>query len=473
MGEGGCGVIVPSKDSRLQYAFKPCGGKRVSSVEMKDMVIDDRERGIFRVHRSSMTSIDVQRREEEHIFNRCWIYVGHESEVEKEGDFRRRTVAGRPVFIVRGEDDQVRVFLNSCPHRGAVICRQDQGNIGVLQCFYHAWTYDINGKLIGVPGEASYGPYFDRNELGLKEPPRVESYRGFYFVSFDPYVVDLVTYLAGAKEYLDLVVDQSEEGMRVVRGSHKYGVKANWKVMAENGMDGYHIIPTHRTYLEYVASLGTDESGRTMMSPIPSMAKALGNGHCVVESEARGGRPVARWHPLFGEETKEPIAQARRRLVEKFGEERAYKIADTYRLLIIYPNLIVSDIMAAIVRQFEPAAPDRMEITAWHLVPKDDSGNMLGTRLDSFLTFFGPGGFATPDDVEAMESCQAGFRASGNQWSDISRGMLKPICDGADEIQMRGFWRQWHAHVQGLDQTNVHDGPATKREAAVALGTGD
>ena len=121
--------------------------------------------------------------------------------------------------------------------------------------------------------------------------------------------------------------------------------------------------------------------------------------------------------------------------------------------------------MAAIVRQFEPAAPDRMEITAWHLVPKDDSGNMLATRLDSFLTFFGPGGFATPDDVEAMESCQAGFRASANEWSDISRGMLKPICDGADEIQMRGFWRQWHAHIQGLDQTNVHDGPVRKREA--------
>ena len=88
--------------------------------------------------------------------------MGHESEVENPGDFRRRTVAGRPLFFVRGRDGKVRVFLNSCPHRGALICRQDVGSANVLQCFYHAWSFNTNGKLIGVPGEDAYGPYFDR-----------------------------------------------------------------------------------------------------------------------------------------------------------------------------------------------------------------------------------------------------------------------------------------------------------------------
>ena len=81
-----------------------------------------------------------------------------------------------------------------------------------------------------------------------------------------------------------------------------------------------------------------------------------------------------------------------------------------------------------------------MEVTAWHLVPKDESDPMLAVRLDSFLTFLGPGGFATPDDVEAMESCQAGFRATEVEWSDISRGMLRTP-QWADEMQMRGFCR--------------------------------
>ncbi len=442
-------------------------------VEIKDLIIDDRERGIFRVHRSTMTSMDLFRREQARIFNRCWIYLGHESEVENPGDYRRRTVAGRPLFFIRGKDGQVRVFLNSCPHRGALLCRRDEGNAEVLRCFYHAWSFNTSGELIGLPGEDAYGPSFDRSELSLKAPPRVDSYRGFYFVSFNPAVEDLLSYLAGARDYLDLIVDQAEAGMQVVSGSNMYTLKANWKLLAENSLDGYHLIPTHRTYVDYIAGLGTDDGGDTMAARPPGVARALGNGHCVSENIARSGRPIAHWHPLFGEEAREPLARVRRRLVEKYGEERAYRMADTSRNLLIYPNLIILDFVAITIRYIEPLAPDSMDVTAWHLVPREESGARLVTRLDSFLTFLGPGGFATPDDVEALESCQTGFRATETEWSDLSRGMLKPIPGTADELQMRGFWRQWHAHMQGLSKTDVQDGPPTTMEAAVASGTGE
>ncbi len=438
-------------------------------MDIKDLIIDDRLRGIFKVHRSTMTSMELFRLERERIFNRCWIYLGHESEVENPGDYRRRTVAGRPLFFVRDKDGRVRVFLNSCPHRGALICRHDAGNAQVLQCFYHAWSFNTNGELIGLPGEDAYGPYFDRSEMGLKEPPRVESYRGFLFVSFNPHVEDLVTYLAGARDYLDLIVDQSEEGMRVVPGSNRYSTKANWKLLAENSLDGYHLIPTHQTYVDYIASLGTDDSGDTMDARPPGVARSLGNGHCVSENIARNGRPIAHWHPLFGEDAIEPIARVRQELVEKHGEERAYLMADTSRNLLIYPNLIINDVVAITIRYFEPLAPDEMDVTAWHLVPREEADTVLATRLDSYLTFFGPGGFATPDDVEALESCQAGFRASELEWSDISRGMLKPTPGTSDELQMRGFWRQWSANMQGLAKTDVQDGQPAKMEAAASF----
>ena len=439
-------------------------------MEIEDVIVDDRRRGIFKVHRSSMTSPDLFQREREAIFDRCWIYLGHESEVERPGDYRRRTVAGRPLFFVRGEDGRIRVFLNSCPHRGAMICRQDAGNARLLRCFYHAWTFDTDGDLVGVPGEDAYGPFFDRSALGLKQPPRVDSYRGFYFVSFNPRVEDLVTYLGEASDYLDLVVDQSEEGMRVVPGSSRYTIKANWKLLAENSLDGYHLTQTHRTYVDYVAGLGTDDSGETVATRPPGTARALGNGHCVSENIARNGRPIARWHPLFGEDAKEPIAEVRGRLVEKHGEERAYRMADTSRNLLVYPNLLIMDFVAISVRYIEPLAADRMEVTAWHLVPREESGTRLATRLDSYLTFLGPGGFATPDDVEVLESCQRGFRATEVAWSDVSRGMLKPRPGTADELQMRGFWRQWHAHMRGLDETDVQDAPPA-REVAGASAT--
>ena len=462
-------------------------------MEIKDLIVDDRQRGFFRVHRSSMTSVDLFQQEREKIFDRCWIYLGHESEVENPGDYRRRTIAGRPLFFARGKDRQVRVFLNTCPHRGALICRRDEGNAEVLQCFYHAWSFNTDGELIGVPGEEAYGPYFDRSELSLKEPPRVENYRGFIFVSFNPHVEDLVTYLADARDYLDLIVDQSEQGMRVVAGSNKYNMKANWKLLVENSLDGYHLVPTHQTYLDYITSLGTGDNAQPaenaapnrhadrgaadrirppMANRVPGAARALGNGHCVIESAARHGRPIANWHPLFGEDAREPIARVRQRLVEKYGEGRAYRMANTSRNLIIYPNLVINDIMAITIRYFEPLAPDNMEVTAWHLVPREESDAMLATRLDSFLTFLGPGGFATPDDVEALESCQIGFRATETEWSDISRGMLRPA-QTVDELQMRGFWRQWHANMQGLSKTNVQDGPVAEAGIAVASGTDD
>ena len=441
-------------------------------MEIKDLIVDDRERGIFRVHRSTMTSTDLFQQEQEQIFNRCWIYLGHESEVENPGDFRRRIVAGRPLFFIRGKDDKIRVFLNTCPHRGALICRRDAGSAEVLQCFYHAWSFNTSGELIGLPGEDAYGPHFDRSELGLKEPPKVDSYRGFYFVSFNSHIEDLISYLAGARDYLDLIVDQSEEGMRVVPGSNRYNTKANWKLLAENSLDSYHLVPTHQTYVDYIASLGTDDSGDTLDARPPGVARSLGNGHCVSENIARNGRPIAHWHPLFGDKAREPIAQVRRRLVEKYGEDRAYLMADTSRNLLIYPNLIINDVVAITIRYFEPLAPDSMEVTAWHLVPWEESETVLATRLDSYLTFFGPGGFATPDDVEALESCQSGFRATEAEWSDISRGMLRATPYTSDELQMRGFWRQWHANMQGLNKTNVQDGQPAETAAALASRTG-
>ena len=114
-------------------------------METKDLIIDDRARGIFKVHRSAMTSEELFRREQELIFNRCWIYLGHESEVANPGDYRRRTVAGRPLFFTRGRDGRLRAFLNTCPHWGALICLRDEGNAEVLQCFYHDWTFNSHG----------------------------------------------------------------------------------------------------------------------------------------------------------------------------------------------------------------------------------------------------------------------------------------------------------------------------------------
>jgi len=98
------------------------------------------------------------------------------------------------------------------------------------------------------------------------------------------------------------------------------------------------------------------------------------------------------------------------------------------------------------VRTFQPAGPDRMRVTAWALGPKEESASARARRLDSFLTFYGPGGFATPDDVEALESVQQGLAATEVRWSEISRGMNKEGEQlNTDELHLRAFWRRWNA----------------------------
>ncbi|MBW0088137.1 Rieske 2Fe-2S domain-containing protein [Pseudonocardia sp. KRD-184] len=392
-----------------------------------------------------MTSPEIHALELERVFAHSWLYVGHESEVREPGDYVRRPVGGRPLFMVRAaKSREIRVFHNTCSHRGAVVCRKDSGNAKVFQCFYHAWSFDTEGKLVGVPGRDAYGEGLDFSELGLRPVARMASYRGFVFASYDPDIVELDEYLAGAKEYLDLAADGLGSA-EIISGSNQYAIDANWKLLVENSIDGYHAVPTHDTYFKYLVALGTDLS-----TGVDGVGRSLGNGHAVIDYHAPWGRPVAKWEPMFGEDGREEIARLRADLVERFGEERAARMAETNRNLFVYPNLIINDIMAVTVRTFMPVSADRMEVTAWELAPADEMPQLRQRRLDSFLTFLGPGGFATPDDIEALESCQQGFRSGGIEWNDISRGMARdPHAD--DEEQMRAFWRRWHEQVSGRD----------------------
>lgn len=427
-------------------------------METRDLIIDDSEKGMFRFHRSCMTSKDVLKLEWKRIFDKCWLYLGHESEVENPGDYLRRNVAGRPLIFVRGENGDMRVFFNTCPHRGALVCREDEGNAKVFQCFYHAWTFNMDGELLRRPDEAGFSELADRSELGLTPPPRVDSYRGFYFVSFNRDVEDLNTYLAGAKEYIDLITDQSDAGLKVSRGTNKYSVLSNWKLLIENAMDGYHLLPVHKTYFEYVYDLVKQIPGQSPFSDWRQLGtvRPLGNGHVVVESPGLAGRTVASWNPMMGEDTREEIETIRERLVEQHGEERTHRIADTNHSLLIFPNLLINDFIFTIVRVFEPTAPGSTAATAWSLAPRDHSPNLLSQRLDNFISFLGPGGFGTPDDVEAVESCQAGLQVGEVEWCDISRGMHREALS-FDELQMRAFWRQWHGHLMGLGRVNTMD----------------
>ena len=406
---------------------------------MSEYIEVDEEMPRFRVNRKVMTDQAVFEAERDRVFGNSWLYIGHETELRKPNDFVTRTVAGRPLILARNAKSEIKVWVNSCPHRGAMLCREPKGNARFLTCFYHGWSFNTSGRSVSIPDDEGYGAGFERP--GLAAPAKVDSYRGFVFVSFDPDIVDLPTYLAGAKEYLDLVSDQSEVGMKVLEGTHEYSAKANWKLLVENSYDGYHLLSTHQRYLEMI--LAAHGKVAAASTGAESRAINLGGGHAVIAGGSLFGRPLS-------EAAKAEKAERFQRFREMYGDAWVDRMAGT-RNLVIFPNLVVIDlVMGVVIRKIEPVSPDYLEVSAWHLAPPEEGEELHKQRLDNFLTFWGPGGLASPDDVEALETCQRSYAARGElPWSDISRGMHTPVKPSKSEYQMRTWWRRWHELMTG------------------------
>ena len=123
--------------------------------------------------------------EEEKIFKKSWIFVCHESEVAEVFDFRTVVVAGTPLVVTRGEDGQIRTFLNICSHRGAEVVREPSGNALSFTCLFHLWSYDTMGNCVSVTRDEAYEPVGIRKEdMGLREI-RTEVRLGLVFVNLD------------------------------------------------------------------------------------------------------------------------------------------------------------------------------------------------------------------------------------------------------------------------------------------------
>jgi Rieske 2Fe-2S family protein len=177
--------------------------------------------------------------EQARIFAREWISVCHQSEIAKSGDFIVRTVAGESLIILRDKSGEIRAFYNVCRHRGTRLCEVQNGHVAAIQCPYHAWTYSLDGSLIGAPHMDTV-PGFDKNDYSL-HAIRVSLWEGFVFVSLakDPVSLEKVfAPLAGKFSYWNLPRLHSVRRI-------SYDVQANWKLIFENYSECYHCPGVH------------------------------------------------------------------------------------------------------------------------------------------------------------------------------------------------------------------------------------
>ena len=161
----------------------------------------DTERGL--ISRRIFIEPAIYEQELERICARCWLFLCHESQVPRPGDFFSTSMSEDPVLVVRDSEGQVGAFLNVCHHRGNRLCRADVGNAATFTCAYHGWTYDNDGHLVGVPyfKEAYYGE-LEQERWGLVPVVPLDSYKGFLFATF-PTAPPLLEYLGDVTWYLD------------------------------------------------------------------------------------------------------------------------------------------------------------------------------------------------------------------------------------------------------------------------------
>jgi nitrite reductase/ring-hydroxylating ferredoxin subunit len=203
----------------------------------------DAERGL--VDRRIFSDQEIYELELEHIFARAWNFMCHESQIPKTGDYFMNYVGEESVIVVRDKEGGIQVLLNTCQHRGNAVCRAEQGHASSFMCTYHGWTYNLQGKLVGVPGNKDlYHEELDRENWGLTRAPLVESYKGFVFANFDADAPPLEEFLGEVGTIgLSLMAEQGD--MKVLDGIQKYTIGCNWKLAVDNLFDWYHVQITH------------------------------------------------------------------------------------------------------------------------------------------------------------------------------------------------------------------------------------
>lgn len=413
------------------------------------------------VHRAAYLDPAVFALEQERIFRRAWLYAGHESEVPRPGDYVLTRLGPDEVILVRQEDGGLALLHNRCAHRGAQVAPAPAGHVRQFRCPYHAWTYRLDGSLIGVPLPEGYA---QKPEVGLPRVARVESYQGFVFGCHAAEGPSLAGFLGGLASAFDNMVDRAPAG-RVTRfgGALRLEYRANWKMFMENAVDLVHPGFVHKSSVEAarahpgaLAADGLTQQGAQMFlangmrtpqwDEVP--LHAFPGGHVYMGGFYRGG--------VIAPEREDPVFQRyRQALVERHGEEKAAAVLAVDRFNnLVWPTVSVNSRFAAL-RVVKPLAVDRtvVEVQCFRLEGAPEEMHALSLQFVNLAA--SPASLVASDDLEIFERCQQGLGSGDNDWIDMRRGALADrrqpdgsvLGSGTSELAMRHQFQAWQRYM--------------------------
>jgi len=406
--------------------------------------------------------------EMEKVFGKCWLLVGHESQIPELSDYIVSKMGNDSVIVTRHKDGGIRVMLNQCRHRGVKLARGDFGNARSFTCSYHGWCFDTQGQLLTMPHEKHHRFCFNKKDWGLIVVPKVETYRGLIFANWDENAEPLEDYLAESKWYLDGFFDRNSEGSEFI-GMHKWTLRGNWKWGAEQHVsDFYHAQVSHVSLkdvydpgasINHLITKGNPEYGLQYSSP----THGHGAGWMTVPDDASLLEGLEIMDPDVIDYIKNHQYE---HVTERLGETRGQKMAIVH--MTVFPNMSINR-GQGYLRLWQPISPTETEVWSFVFVDKNMPEEVKQGYLKAKANVFSVAGVLEQDDAENTVAAQQGVTGAKASKTKLNMMMGDTITPPADfegpgdisneysEVALRGYYRRW-AELMSADTDKQESG---------------
>ncbi|HWJ36754.1 MAG TPA: Rieske 2Fe-2S domain-containing protein [Steroidobacteraceae bacterium] len=382
---------------------------------------------------------DIYALEQERIFRGpVWNFLALEAEIPNKGDFRVVEIGDTPVIVNRGKSGSLHAMVNRCAHRGAAVQRKLHGNTPAHVCCYHQWSYDLTGKLIGVPfqrgieGVGGLPADFDKSCHGLQRL-RVQSLDGVIFGTFSEDTEALEIFLG------PLFVEQIKRLFAKpakVLGYQRQRIFGNWKLYTDNLRDPNHGGLLHMFQITFgIARLNAAGGARVDADGKHNLSWAAqgGRGDIGAQTSNREGYT----------DTGRGDMDIKLRDPSLLVYRKEFPDALTLAISSVFPNCAFQQIGNTLaVRQIRTRSADEFEIVSTYFGYDDDDEPMQRHRL-RMANLAGPGGLVSMEDGEAVELVHRAIVRDSDQHSVVEfggRGAVKDQDNLISDVPMRGFW---------------------------------
>jgi 3-phenylpropionate/trans-cinnamate dioxygenase alpha subunit len=328
------------------------------------------------------------------------------------------------------------------------LCTADHGKVKRFQCPFHAWTFNLEGELVALHGfEEGYHSELKLQDWGMIKVPRLETYKGLIFGSFDSKIEALDTYLGDAKWYLDTMLDRTKGGLRLLPGVFKWTFNANWKSICDNmAGDNAHVGTTHAS----VTNLGTEPVDFDGAEPwVRSYQSKVPGGHGFITIASDGTDAALMAPDLFAYR-----AASKKMAMERLSVRQTDGM-EGFHVGTIFPNFcFLEGFGYTIIRVSHPKGPWKTETWTWTLVDREMPEHVVDMSRISAMVQLAPPGIIETDDSEIWARCQEAIAAPYRSRfpTNYQMGMGKGIKDSErpgeihrppSEIGSFGLYERW------------------------------